>query len=142
MIRRWKLATQFSVSASPSVLTGRFCVGESRLRHATKLKTRKPLVASQVIWRNIAWVLKKSVIGAGTAVVEEDFSIAKKMLALVLGIAVLSGAGSAVPRICSESNVGQHTRYLNQIVVQVGRTENSAYFRIARLRIDVHLASK
>ncbi len=78
---------------------------------------------------------------AGTAVVEEDFSIAKKMLALVLGIAVLSGAGSAVPRICSESNVGQHTRYLNQIVVQVGRTETSAYFRIARLRIDVHLAS-
>ncbi len=99
-------------------------------------------MASQVIWRNIAWVLKKSVIGAGTAVVEEDFSIAKKMLALVLGIAVLSGAGSAVPRICSENNVGLHTRYLNQIVVQVGRTENSAYFRIARLRIDVHLASK
>ncbi len=71
-------------------------------------------MASQVIWRNIAWVLKKSVIGAGTAVVEEDFSIAKKMLALVLGIAVLSGAGSAVPRICSENNVGQHTQYESQ----------------------------
>ncbi len=80
-------------------------------------------------------------LGAGTAVVEEDFSVARKMLALALGIALWSGAGLAVPRICSENNVGQHTRYLNQIVVQVGRTENSAYFRIARLRIDIHLAS-
>jgi uncharacterized RDD family membrane protein YckC len=80
-------------------------------------------------------------LGAGTAVVEEDFSIARKLLALALGIALLSGAAFAVPRICSENNVGQHPRYLNQIVVQVGRTENSAYFRIARVRIDIHLAS-
>jgi uncharacterized RDD family membrane protein YckC len=80
-------------------------------------------------------------LSAGTAVVEEDFSTGRKLLALALGIALLSGAGFAVPRICSENNVGQHSRYLNQIVVQVGRTENSAYFRIARLRIDIHLAS-
>lgn len=80
-------------------------------------------------------------LGAGTAVVEEDFSLSRKLLALAMGTAMLSGAAFAVPRICSENSVGVHTRYLNQIVVQVGRTENSAYFRIARLRIDIHLAS-
>jgi uncharacterized RDD family membrane protein YckC len=78
---------------------------------------------------------------AGTAVVEEDFSAARKMLALALWIGVLSGAVWAVPRICSENNAAQHTRYLNQVLVQVGRTEGSAYFRIARLRIDIQLAS-
>ena len=78
---------------------------------------------------------------AGTAVVEEEFSTARKMLALGLWIAVLSGASWAVPRICSENHAGQHTRYLNKVVVQVGRTENSAYFRVARLRIDIQLAS-
>lgn len=80
---------------------------------------------------------------AGTAVVEveKEGRAARKILALALGTAVLSGAAWAVPRICSEDNVGHHTRYLNQVVVQVGRTENSAYFRIARLRIDIQLAS-
>ena len=81
---------------------------------------------------------------AGTAVVEveEEGRTARKMLALTLGTALLSGAVWAVPRICSENNAGQPTRYLNQIMVQVGRTENSAYFRVARLRIDIQLASK
>ena len=78
---------------------------------------------------------------AGTAVVEGEFSTARKMLALVLWMAVLSGVAWAVPRICSENNAGQHTRYLNQVVVQVGRTENSAYFRVARLKIDIQVAS-
>jgi uncharacterized RDD family membrane protein YckC len=80
---------------------------------------------------------------AGTAVVEveEEGRTAKRMLALALGAAVLSGAAWTVPRICSENNAGKHTRYLNEIVVQVGRTENSAYFRVARLRIDIQLAS-
>ncbi len=78
---------------------------------------------------------------AGTVVVEEEFSTARKMLALALWMAVLAGAAWAVPRICSANNAGQHTRYLNQVVVQVGRTGNSAYFRVARLRIDIQLAS-
>lgn len=78
---------------------------------------------------------------AGTAVVEEEFSTGRKVLALALWMAVLSGAAWEVPRICSENNAGQHSRYLNQVVVQVGRTENSTYFRIARLRIDIQLAS-
>jgi uncharacterized RDD family membrane protein YckC len=79
---------------------------------------------------------------AGTAVVDGEFSIAGKMLALALWIAVLAGAAWEVPRICSETNAGQPTRYLNQVVVQVGRTENSAYFKIARLKIEIQLASR
>ena len=80
---------------------------------------------------------------AGTAVVEveKEGRAARKILALALGTAVLSGAAWALPRICSENNPGQHTRYLNHVIVQVGRTENSAYFRVARLRIDIQLAS-
>ena len=78
---------------------------------------------------------------AGTAVVEEDSSTVRKILALVVWIAMLSGAVWAVPRICSENNAAQHTRCLNQVLVRVGRTEGSTYFKIARLRIDVQLAS-
>ena len=78
---------------------------------------------------------------AGTAVVEEEFSTGKKMLALALWMGVLAGAAWAVPRLCSENNAGQHTGYLNQVVVQVGRTETSAYFRVARLRIEISFAS-
>ena len=89
-----------------------------------------------LIWSTIGGSLR------GTAVVEEDFSAAMKMLALALWIGVLSGAVWAVPRICSESNAALHPRYLNQVLVQVGRTGGSAYFRMARLRIDVQLTSK
>ena len=78
---------------------------------------------------------------AGTAVVEEDFSKPKKALALVLWLAVLAGAVWEVPRICSAEVAQAHSRYLNRVVVRVGRTENSAYFRVARVRFDVELAS-
>jgi uncharacterized RDD family membrane protein YckC len=73
---------------------------------------------------------------AGTAVVEEEFGATGKILALVLWTAALVGAGWAVPRICSE-NRAQPAPYLNQVVVQVGRTDRSAYFRAAGLRVDV-----
>jgi len=78
---------------------------------------------------------------AGTAVVEEEFSKPRKVLALVLWVAVLTGAVWQVPRICSADNARAHSRYFDQVVVQVGRTENSAYFRVARVRFDVEFAS-
>ena len=80
-------------------------------------------------------------ICAGTAVVEAEYGLGIKILTLVLWIGTLAGAGWAVPRICSENNAGLHPGYLNQNVVQVGRTENAAYIRVARLRIDLQLAS-
>jgi uncharacterized RDD family membrane protein YckC len=77
-------------------------------------------------------------ICADTAVVEEEFGYPVKMLAMVLWIGTLAGAGWAVPRICSKNNDAQH-KYLNRVVVQVGRAGDSAYFRVAGLRIDVQM---
>ncbi len=77
-------------------------------------------------------------ICAGTIVVEEEFHPGIRMLALVLWLGALVGAAWALPRVHSDNTVPP--RYLNQIVVQVGHTENSAYIRAARLRIDVQFA--
>lgn len=79
-------------------------------------------------------------ICAHTAVVEESFGIGIRVTAMVLWIATLAGAGWAVPRICT-ANQSVHTRYLSQVVVSVGKTENSAYLRVAGLTLDVHSSS-
>lgn len=76
-------------------------------------------------------------ICAQTAVIEEKFGIGMRVAAMILWIATLAGAGWAVPRICS-TNSSVRTRFLSQIVVRVGRTENSAYVRFAGLTLDVH----
>lgn len=76
-------------------------------------------------------------ICAHTAVVEEGFGIGIKIAAIVLWIATLAGAGWAVPRICSANNP-VHPRYLSQVAVRVGRTANTAYFRIAGFTVEVH----
>jgi uncharacterized RDD family membrane protein YckC len=77
---------------------------------------------------------------AQTAVIEESFGTSIRVAAIVLWIAILAGAGWAVPRICSTNN-SIHTRYLNQIAVRVGRSGNSAYFKIASFSVDVQVAS-
>jgi uncharacterized RDD family membrane protein YckC len=76
-------------------------------------------------------------ICAHTAVIEEKFGIAARACAIVLWIVTLAGAGWAVPHICSANSPVQ-TRYLSQVVIRIGRTENSAYFRIASFTLDVH----
>lgn len=76
-------------------------------------------------------------ICARTAVVEESFGVAARVSAIVLWIVILAGAGWSVPRICSNVSPVQ-TRYLNQVVIRIGRTENSAYFRIGDLTFDFH----
>ena len=70
-----------------------------------------------------------------------DDQAAIKSGAVGLWIVVLAGAAWAVPRICKQSTAVQPPRYLNQVVVQVGTTDKSAYFQVARLRIDVAMAS-
>jgi len=74
---------------------------------------------------------------ANTAVIEERLGIGMRLTAVVLWIATLTGAGWAVPRICS-ANASLRTPYLSQVVVGIGRTENSAYVRVAGLTLDVH----
>ncbi len=79
---------------------------------------------------------------AGTAVVEEDFGIATKAVTLVAWAAILAGSVWAVPRICAEDHAQEHVRYLDQVVVQAGKSESSGYLQIARFRIDIRLTSR
>jgi len=79
-------------------------------------------------------------ICAGTVVVEEHFGYWVKIAAIALWTAILAGAVWSVPRIC-ETNAALPSRYLNQVVVQVGQSENSAYFTVASFHVDVQLAS-
>jgi uncharacterized RDD family membrane protein YckC len=76
-------------------------------------------------------------ICAHTAVIEEKFGMGVRFGAVILWLATMAGSGWAVPRICS-SNHPIHTRYLSQVVVRIGRTPTSAYFRIASFTVDIH----
>ncbi len=75
-------------------------------------------------------------ICAGTVVIEEHFGYGAKIAAMALWTAVLAGAVWTVPRIC-QTNAALPSRYLNQVVVQVGRNEKSAYLTVARFHVDV-----
>jgi len=78
---------------------------------------------------------------AHTAVVEEGFGIGIRITALLLWIATLTGAGWAVPRLCSV-DTALRPPYLSQVVVRIGRTPNSAYFNTAGFILEVHSSTK
>jgi uncharacterized RDD family membrane protein YckC len=78
---------------------------------------------------------------AQTAVIEESFGRAIRVTALVLWVGILAGAGWAVPRICA-SNKALETPFLGQVIVRVGKSGNSAYFKVASLSVDVQIASE
>ena len=88
------------------------------------------------------WRQRLGDLSAGTMVVEEQFGTISRVVATGLTAAVLWGAGWAVPRICAQESANQHAPYLNQVVVRVGRTDRTAYFRVARLQFDVQLDAK
>lgn len=88
------------------------------------------------------WRQRLGDLSAGTMVVEEQFGTISRVVATGLTAAVLCGAGWAVPRICAKESANQHAPYLNQVVVRVGRTDRTAYFRVARLQFDVQLDPK
>lgn len=88
------------------------------------------------------WRQRLGDLSAGTTVVDEEFSTVSQVLATVAAAAVLCGAGWAVPRICAQPNASRQAPYLNQVVVRMGRTEHSAYFRVARMQFDVQLEPK
>ena len=77
---------------------------------------------------------------AQTAVIEESFGRAIRIAALVVWLGILAGAGWAVPRICA-SNKALETPFLGQVVVRVGKSGDSAYFKVASFSVDVHIAS-
>ncbi|PWT78912.1 MAG: hypothetical protein C5B58_14565 [Acidobacteria bacterium] len=74
-------------------------------------------------------------ICARTAVIEQSFGIAARVFAIVLWIATLAGAAWAVPRICSTNNP-VYTGHLDQVVLRIGRTDHSAYFRVGNSTLD------
>jgi len=78
-------------------------------------------------------------IYAGTAVIEQSFGIGIRVTAIFLSLLSLGAAGWAVPRICS---VDRFVRppYLDQVIMQVGRSEKSAYVQVAGLNIHVQLS--
>jgi len=73
---------------------------------------------------------------AGTVVVSDPRAWTKA-LAIVLWVAALAGSGWAVPRLCARSHRVHRLPYLGQVVAQLGRTDNSAYVRFARFKIEV-----
>jgi uncharacterized RDD family membrane protein YckC len=79
-------------------------------------------------------------IYARTAVIEESFGSGIRIAAVALWFVTLAAAGWAVPRICS-ANPFVRPRYLSQVIIQVGRSENSAYFRVGRLAVQVQLTA-
>jgi uncharacterized RDD family membrane protein YckC len=79
-------------------------------------------------------------ICAGTVVIEEQYGYGVKLIAVALWVAVLAGAVWSVPRIC-KTNAALPSPYLNQVVVEVGGTERSAYFKVGGFHVDVQLAS-
>jgi len=74
---------------------------------------------------------------ARTAVIEEPFGITARLTAVVLWVVILAGSVWSVPRICS-TNDPVHTRYLDQVLIRIGRTDRSAYLRIGPLSFDFH----
>jgi uncharacterized RDD family membrane protein YckC len=76
-------------------------------------------------------------ICAGTVVVAPELNAWTKALAIVLWMATLAGSGWAVPRICARNHGVHRLPYLGQVVVRLGRTDNSAYVRVARFKIEV-----
>ncbi len=79
-------------------------------------------------------------ICAGTVVIEEHFGYGVKIAAIAVWTAVLAGAIWSVPRIC-ETNAALPSRYMNKVVVRVGRNEKSAYFTVASFHVDVRLGT-
>jgi uncharacterized RDD family membrane protein YckC len=75
---------------------------------------------------------------AGTAVIEDDFGYPSKIVAVALWIGIIAGAIWSVPRIC-QSNPAIRSRYLNQVVIEVRRTNNVASLTIAGVHIQVEI---
>ena len=77
---------------------------------------------------------------AGSIVIEEEIHAWAKVLALMLWIAALAGAGWAVPRVAARTYPGHAPRYLGQVVLEAGRSGQSVYLKSGRLRLEAQLA--
>lgn len=88
------------------------------------------------------WRQRLGDLSAGTTVVEQEFGTVSKIIATAVMAAAMVGSAWVVPRICSHENTTLNSRYLNNVLVRVGRNGNVAYFRVARMQFDVQLEPK
>lgn len=88
------------------------------------------------------WRQRLGDLSAGTTVVDEESGTASKLVATVLATAMVIGSGWAVPKICRQQSTTAPPPYLGQVLIRVGRTENVAYLRVARLQVDVQVSPK
>jgi len=78
---------------------------------------------------------------AGTFVVEGGLSELSRSLA-VLGWLILLGAGTwALPQLSHQPKPSHAPRHLGGVVVEMGRAENSLYFRLPNHGVDLSLVS-
>jgi uncharacterized RDD family membrane protein YckC len=78
---------------------------------------------------------------AGTYVIEGDFSNLAKSLAVLSWLAVLGGSVWALPHACNRPKPSQAPRHFGQVVIAIGRAENSLYLRAPHHGIDVSLVN-
>lgn len=76
---------------------------------------------------------------ARTAVIEGGFARSVRAAAVVFWITSLTAAGWGVPRICS-ANQFVRPRYLSEVIIRVGTSENSAYLYIGGIALRLQLA--
>ena len=80
-------------------------------------------------------------ICGGTFVVEGNISELARSAAVLGWLAVLGGAAWALPHICDRPKPLHAPQHLGRVVIEMGRTENSLYFRVPNHDIDVSLVS-
>jgi len=119
--------------------TGRASFGASATRNVLRIVDGIGLYAVGAIVAGCSQFRQRlGDILAGTIVVEETFTVRTKLVAVVLWLAALTGAGWGLSRACSAGFSSQPPSYFAGTVVQLGYTADSAYVCISGRRIDVH----
>lgn len=78
---------------------------------------------------------------AGTYVVEGSASELARSLSVLAWLALLGGGAWALPQVCKHPKPLHAPRHLGRVVVEMGRAENSLYFRLPNKGINLSLVS-
>ena len=78
---------------------------------------------------------------AGTYVVEGNVSQLTRCLAVLGWLALLSAGAWALPHVCAQPRPLQAPRHLGQMVIGIGRADNSIYMKLPNHRIDLSMVS-
>ena len=78
---------------------------------------------------------------AGTYVVEGNVSQLTRCFAVLGWLALLSAGAWALPHVCAQPKPLQAPRHLGQMVIGIGRADNSIYMKLPNHRIDLSMVS-